>query len=256
MKRISKRKILAAVLMVLVVFSPVAANAGVASIISLLRTITTTLETDIGQVLNALQTVKATLRNFEQQVVWPINLINQTRSFITSVRGRIGILADQVHQISNNSARLVNPTGLESLLRSRQSNSLAQIESVYVRVYQPLPQESDVSPSERNLIDVDDALAIGAMKTAMISDQASEQMLKLADRIEQQVAVTAPGTAPMLAAQAQVANLQNQAMLQRMLAAELRQEAGRLAHSNLALKRAANVTRVMRQHMQQVLSRP
>src|SRR5262249_34398033 len=166
MKRISNRKILAAVLMVLLVFTPVAANAGVASIISLLRTITTTLETDIGQVLNAVQTIKGTLRNLEQQVVWPVNLINQTRSFISRVRGQIATLANQVHQISNNSARLVNPTALESLLRSGQATSLARIESIYVRVYQPLPQERDAAPSERNLIDLDDALATGAMKTA------------------------------------------------------------------------------------------
>ena len=68
--------------------------------------------------------------------------------------------------------------------------------------------------------------------------------------------MAAPGSAPMLTAQAQVANLQNQAMLQRMLAAELRQEATRLAHSNALRKRSAEATKQLRDHMQQILSRP
>jgi hypothetical protein len=60
----------------------------------------------------------------------------------------------------------------------------------------------------------------------------------------------------MLTAQAQVANLQNQAMLQRMLAAELRQEATHLAHSNTLRKRSAEAAKQLRDHMRQILSRP
>ena len=70
-------------------------------------------------------------------------------------------------------------------------------------------------------------------------------MLSVADGLEQQAAAAAPGSAPMLTAQAQVANLQNQAMLQRMLAAELRQEATRLAHSNALRKRSAEANQTI-----------
>jgi hypothetical protein len=99
-------------------------------------------------------------------------------------------------------------------------------------------------------------MAIGAMKTAVASDQATEQMLGVADGIERQAAAAAPGSAPMLTAQAQVANLQNQAMLQKMLAAELRQEAARLAHSNALRKQSVDATNDLRKRMQQILSRP
>jgi len=87
-------------------------------------------------------------------------------------------------------------------------------------------------------------------------------LLTLADTLftaragEQQAATTAPGSAPLLMAEAQVANLQSQAMLQRMLAAELRQEATRLAHSNTLRKRSAQATQQLRDHMRQILSRP
>jgi hypothetical protein len=94
------------------------------------------------------------------------------------------------------------------------------------------------------------------MKTAVASDQATEQMLGVADGIERQATAAAPGSAPMLTAQAQVANLQNQAMLQRMLAAELRQEAARLAHSNALRKQSVDATNELRKRMQQILSRP
>jgi hypothetical protein len=104
-------------------------------------------------------------------------------------------------------------------------------------------------------MDVDDALALGALKTTTISDQASQRMLNVADGLEQQAALSAPGSASILTAQAQAANLQSQAMLQRMLAAELRQEAARLAHANALRKQSADANRTLRNNLQQILSR-
>src|SRR5258707_9581164 len=101
-------------------------------------------------------------------------------------------------------------------------------------------------------MDVDDAFALGALKTATASDQASQQMLNVADGLEQQAAVSAPGTAPILTAQAQAANLQSHAMLQRMLAAELRQEAPRLAHTHPLRKQSAHANPALRNNMQQI----
>ncbi len=57
-----------------------------------------------------------------------------------------------------------------------------------------------------------------------------------------QVATTTPGSNPYLTAQAQVSNLRCQAYLQKMLAAQLRQEAGRIAHDNALLKRRTTIT--------------
>src|SRR6266704_127199 len=52
----------------------------------------------------------------------------------------------------------------------------------------------------------------------------------------------APGSAPFLTATAVVASIESQALTQKMLAAELRQEAARLAHENALRKRGANMT--------------
>jgi hypothetical protein len=237
------------------VLMPLAANAGVADIITLLTTITSTLQNGIGQVLSGIQTINATARNFEQQVVWPVTLINQTKAEVAQVRSQFTSLAGQIQSIPTNSASLVNPKQLETVLRSQQSGSLGQISGSYTQVYQALPQTNQATATQRNLMDVDDALALGALKSTTISDQASERMLNVADGLEQQAALSAPGSASILTAQAQAANLQNQAMLQRMLAAELRQEAAHLAHSNALRKQSADANRTLRNNLQQILSR-
>jgi hypothetical protein len=237
------------------VLMPLAANAGVADIITLLTTITSTLQNSIGQVLSGIQTITTTARNFEQQVVWPVTLINQTRAEVAQVRSQFTSLAGQIQSIPTNSASLVNPKQLETLLRSQQSGNLGQISGSYTQVYQTLPQANQATATQRNLMDVDDALALGALKTTTISDQASQRMLNVADGLEQQAALSAPGSASILTAQAQAANLQNQAMLQRMLAAELRQEAARLAHANALRKQSADANRTLRNNLQQILNR-
>jgi hypothetical protein len=253
--RFFKKRVLALGVILLLALMPVAAKAGVADIISLLTTITSTLQNGVGQVLSGIQSINTTVRNFEQQVVWPVKLINQTRAEVSQVRFQFTSLAGQIQSIPTNSATLVNPKQLEGLLRSRQSGSLGQISASYTQVYQALPQANQATDTQRNLMDVDDALALGALKTATASDQASQQMLSVADGLEQQAAVSAPGSASILTAQAQAANLQNQAMLQRMLAAELRQEAARLAHTNALRKQSADANRTLRNNLQQILSR-
>ncbi len=251
--RFGKRAI-ALCLISLLVLAP-AANASIGDIISLLTTITTTLQNSIGMLLGGIQTINIRARNFEQQMIWPVTLINQTRAEVSGVRAQFSNVAAQIQRIPTNSATLANPSRLETLLRSQRASSLGQISGAYMQVYQALPQHNEATSAQRNLMDVDDALALGALKTATVSDQASEQMLTVADELEQQAAISAPGSASILTAQAQTANLQNQAMLQRMLAAELRLEAARLAHENALRKQSADANRTLRNNMLQLLSR-
>jgi hypothetical protein len=105
-------------------------------------------------------------------------------------------------------------------------------------------------------MDMDDALAMGSLKTSVLADQTTAGMLTLADSIEQQSATAAPGSGPMLATQAQVASLESQAYLAKVLASELRQEAAKLAHQNTLLKQSAAATRNLQNQIQQVLAHP
>ncbi len=250
-----KRRVVG-LLVLFVLMLPMAAHAGVADIIQLLVTITNTLKGDIGQVLGGIQKVNSARQSLQQQVVWPLTAINQAKNSVLQVRSQFSGLANQVHAIEVSSATLANPQQLEAVLRTNQAANAGSIQPAYLKIYGAVPSVTEAAAADRNLMDIDDAMAAGSLKTAAISGQASEQMLGVADSLERQSALTSPGAAPLLTAQAQVANLQNQAFLQKMLAAELRQEAARLAHDNATLKSGAVANRNLRNNMQQILSRP
>jgi ATP-dependent protease HslVU (ClpYQ) peptidase subunit len=105
-------------------------------------------------------------------------------------------------------------------------------------------------------MDMDDAIAVGSLKTTVVSDQTTSGLLSLADSIEQQSSTAAPGSGAMLATEAQIASLQSQAYLAKVLAAELRQEATKLAHQNALIKQSALNVRTLQNQMQQVLAHP
>ncbi|HET9281198.1 MAG TPA: hypothetical protein VFR24_04485 [Candidatus Angelobacter sp.] len=246
----------ALVVLALILLPGTARAAGLTDILTLLTTITSTIQNAIGGVLTGIQTLNNSVNNFRQQIIWPVNALNQTRGFIISTKAQYQGLMNQIHQVKNNSATLASPAQLESLYRSTQAGSIAQLESSYSTVYSPVPLATDAKPIQRNLMDMDDALAMGSLKTAVLSDQTTSGMLGLADSIEQQSATAAPGSGPMLATEAQIASLESQAYLTKVLASELRQEAAKLAHENTLLKQSAANTRNLENQVQQVLTHP
>jgi len=238
-------------------FIPLSARAtGIGDILSLFQTITSTLQGSIGGALNEMRNLSAATNNFRQQIIWPLALINQTRAFVSATRARYTGLMSQIHSIKNNSATLALPMQLESMFRGAQSGSIGQIPSIYSQVYQPVAQVGIAQPVQRNLMDMDDAMAMDSLKTAMVSDQTTQGMLSLADSLEQQAMTAAPGSASMVTAQARIADLETQAQLAKMLAAQLRQEATKLAHQNALLKQRSVATQNLQNQIQQVLAHP
>ena len=148
------------------------------------------------------------------------------------------------------------PGYIHFTVRSGQAGTIGQLQQRYTQVYTPVPEANAARPIQRDMMDIDDALAMDALKTTVVSDQTTAQLLTLADSIEQQSANAAPGSAPLLTAQARVTDLVAQAQMTKMLAAELRQEAAKLAHQNALLKQSATATRNLQNQMQQVLKHP
>jgi hypothetical protein len=229
---------------------------GIGDLLLLLHTITSTLQGPIGDALSEMRKVSAAVNNFRQQIIWPLALINQTRSFVSATRARYTGLMSQIEGIKNNSATLALPMQLESMFRGGQAETIGQLPSIYNHVYQPVALAGIAQPVQRNLMDIDDAMAMDSLKTAMVSDQTTQGMLTLADSLEQQAMNVAPGSAPMVSAQARVADLETQAQLAKMLAAQLRQEATKLAYQNAVLKQSATATRNLQNQIQQVLAHP
>ncbi len=175
---VARSKRLLAVLIVAVVLAPTAVRAdGIGDILSLFHTITSTLQGPIGGALSEMRKVSAAVNNFRQQIIWPLALINQTRSFVSATRAHYTGLMSQIEGLKNNSATLALPMQLESMFRGAQSGSIGQIPSLYTQVYQPVALAGIAQPGQRNLMDIDDAMAMDSLKTSMVSDQTTHCLL-------------------------------------------------------------------------------
>lgn len=256
LKANSKKRWVLLLVFAVLLAPPTARAAGIGDIFTLLKTITSTIQGAIGGALSGIQTLDSAVNNFRQQIIWPLAQIDQAKAFVSSTRAHYGGLMFQIQAIKNNSATLTNPSRLESLFRNAQSGTIGQFQPLYANVYGNVPSATDARPLQRNMIDMDDALAQGALKTTVLSDQTTQGMLALADFIEQQSATAAPGSAPMLTTQARISELESQAYLAKVLASELRQEAAKLAHHNSLLKQSAASTRNLMNQAQQVLTHP
>ena len=96
---------------------------------------------------------------------------------------------------------------------------------------------------------------MATLKTLKAADQGGDLILESGNRIEDEAGSAAPGSAPFLTASAMAANIESQAMMQKMLAAMLRQEAARIAHENALRKRHGILAAKLRQGVSDVLRR-
>ena len=232
------------------------ANGQVGDIILFLRQIETTLQDGIGAVLGEMKSVENTINTIHESLVWPVAAINQAKGFIHATANHYQSLFGQIRTLAVNSATLADPRSLESSYRGAAPSGFANIQTAYTQVYSAVPPAANAQIADRNMIDMDDASAVASLKAASISDKTSDATAALADSIEMQASSAAPGSAPILATQAQIANLESQAQQQKLWAAELRLEAARLAHDNALLKRSAEHKAVLQQQVQQTGSGP
>jgi hypothetical protein len=94
--------------------------------------------------------------------------------------------------------------------------------------------------------DMDDALALDSLKLLKASDQAADVEVQSADSIEDAAGQLAPGSVPFVTATAIVWGISTQALTQKMIATELRQEAARLARGNTLRKENVSNTTQLR----------
>jgi hypothetical protein len=209
----------------------------------------------IDTALNAINSVRTAISNFYQQVTWPVSLIDQAKAQITAMIGEYRGLMQSILNINLKSATLPAPAALEEVTRDQQTGDFASLTTDYTNTYGNAPTTTEASPADRNLADMDDALALDNLKTLKETDAAGKLTLQVADEIENGASQAAPGSAPYLTANAVVASIESQAVLQKMLAAELREEAAQLAHQNALRKRAATLAGQVNQQILNLLKR-
>ena len=232
--------ILACVLGVALVSPPQAQAQG--SLVAAIQSVLNVINNLIKTALISINSVRTAISNFYKQATWPVALINQAKAMVARMIGQYRNVMQNIFRINLKSATLPNPIGLENAMRNRQTSDFASLTTSFGITYGSVPNSTVASPADRTMMDMDDALAVDNLKTLKMSDAADDLTLQAADNIENAASEAAPGSAPFLTATAVVATIQSQALTQKMLAAELRQEAARLAHENALRKRGSVMT--------------
>lgn len=200
----------------------------------------------IQSALNAINTVRAAISNLYQNLIWPVQLINQARAQIVQMIGQYRSLMAGILAINLNSATLPTPQSLESVMRDHRVNNFSTLTQSFANTYGAIPTSVDASQADRDMSDMDDALTLDSLKSLKASDNATDLELQAANSIETSASQAAPGSAPFVTASAVASTVRSQALTQKMLAAELRQEAAHIAHRNGFRKRGATFTTQLR----------
>ena len=217
-----------------------------------LATISSTLSNAIGGGLNSILSVDQTIQNFEQTVVWPQQLIAQAQALVGTLQG-VFTQIESVINVPVNSATLPTSQQLEQNLLSRDAGQIQSTGANYTAVYEQLPTTTQASPQARNLMDMADAVAQDAMKRAIEIDNLADLELQAADQINQNIQGAAPGSAPILEAQADAWLVRTNAYTQAATADLMRVRAAALADASADLKLGATNTAGFQQKLQNML---
>lgn len=219
-----------------------------------LTTISSTLSSVIGGGLNSILSVEKDISNFEQTVVWPQDLINQARSLAGSVQGIFNQIQG-VMRIPVNSATLPATQQFEQNLLSRDPNQIAQTGAQYTVVYGAVPDPTAASPQVRDITDMTDAAAQAAMKRAIEIDALADLELQAADQINRGIQTAAPGSAPIIEAQADAWLVRANAYTQSATADLIRVRAIDLANASANVKNGAANAAAVQQQIYNLLKR-
>jgi hypothetical protein len=217
-----------------------------------LTTIANTLSSVIGGGLNSiLSTDQATL-NYQQNVVWPQQQISVSRGLVGALQGVFAVIL-RVMNIPVNSASLPLSQQLERNLLSRDASQIPNTGASFTAVYGQLPTATQASPQARNLMDMADAISQDAMKRAIEIDNLADLELQAANQINQSIQTAAPGSAPIVEAQADAWLVRANAYTQAATADLMRVRAAALADGSADLKVGATNTTSFQQKLQNML---
>jgi small basic protein len=238
----SRRRVVAAIVAgvlvsTLVIAPPVAEAQG--GLIQAIQAVLNVINGAIRSALNAINTARTAISNLYQNLIWPVQLINQARSQVVQIISQYRSVMAGIVSIKLSSATLATPQSLENVMRDHQVSNFTTLTQNFSNTYGAIPTSSDASQADRDMSDMDDALTLDTLKTVKVSDDATDLEFQAANSIETSAGQAAPGSASFLTASAVASTIRSQALTQKMLAAELRLEAAHIAHQNGFRKRGA-----------------
>jgi hypothetical protein len=193
----------------------------------------------INSALGAVNTILNTINSFFQNQIYPQAAINRARGVVGAVQGIYNAIRGLVN-LNVASATLANPRQLETLLLSRNPGGIGQVPGRFTTVYQAIPAPTDAPAAIRDLIDMTDATAQAAFKKAIAIDAAADQLMDASDQLAGELAVAAPGTAPMIEAQSAAMLVKAHALTQSATAELFRIRAIDMANTGASVKFNAN----------------
>jgi hypothetical protein len=232
------------IVLALVVMPPQAKAEG--GMIPAIQAVLKILNTLILPVVNSIHGTRSANSTFYQTTVWPVPSINQSNSLVLQMIGQYRNLMSGILSVNLRSATLPAPQSMETLIRDHQVNNFVGLTQSFNGTYRTIPTPNDANQADRDMSDFDDALTLDSLKTLKASDSATDLELQAADSIESAASQAFPASTPFLTATATSSSIRSQALTQKMLAAELRQEAARIAHQNGLRKRGAIFTMQLR----------
>jgi len=246
-----RRRVLAVTLvgvmaLTLVIIPPQAEAQGPGGIVQAIQAVQKVINSLILPVVNSIHGTRSANSAFFQNTVWPVPSINQSTSLVLQMISKYRNLMSGILNINLRSATLPAPQSMETLIRDHQVNNFVGLTQSFNGTYRTIPAPTDANQVDRDMSDFDDALTLDSLKTLKAADSATDLELQAADSIESAAGQAVPGSIPFLTATATSSSIHSQALSQKMLAAELRQEAARIAHQNGLRKRGAMFTTQLR----------
>jgi hypothetical protein len=219
--------------------------AGLASIQSALTNV-------IGGGLNKILAVDNAIQQYQQSVVWPQSLIAQAQNLVGVLQGNL-LQIQNLSRISVSSATLPASQQLEQVLLSRNPSAIAQTSGAYTALYGPVPTATSASQQVLNMVDMTDAAAEAAMKRAIEIDALADLEIQAANQLNQSIQNAAPGSAPIIEAQADAWLIRAHAYTQSATADLMRLHSIDLANASADIKLGATNTTSLRQALANIL---
>ena len=210
----------------------------IAAIMTALSKVESLMSTYVAAPLKTINQAQQTIAKYEQEVIYPIAAINQARNSVTQFESQFSQVGN-LFKGNVSSATLPQSQNLESILLSRNAGNLSTVSPQFQNVYGVVMAQNAASLQIRNMTDMTDAQAQDAMKRAIQIDALADAELAEADKMGQQISAAAPGSAPILEAEADVWVVRANAYTQSALAELMRTRGIDIANQSKLSKLAA-----------------
>jgi hypothetical protein len=201
-----------------------------AAILAALQKMQSLMNTYLATPLKTINQYEQSTAKYEQQVMYPLAAINRAKSSVMQFESQFSNVSNMFH-VNVSSASLPQSQSLESTLLSRNAANVSTVSPQFQSVYGVVMTQNSASPAVRTMTDMTDAQAQDALADAELSE---------ADQMGQQISQTAPGSAQILEAEADVWVVRANAYTQAALAELMRTRGIDLANQSKVSKLATS----------------